>query len=199
MLSQLSTVPIVRPLGLKVLGSDAKEIGRIGEQIEGLLHGVPGVRSVFSERTGDGYFLDIVWDRERLARYGLSIQQAADTLASAIGGESVTTTVEGRARYSVNVRYMRDFRSDFDAIGRVLIPAGEGQRQIPLSEVATIRPTSGPAMIRDEDGLITGYVYIDVAGRDIAGVVEDGKRALAGKLRLPPGYSIRWTGQYEAM
>ncbi len=196
---EMLTTGVRTPLGLKVLGSDAQEIGRIGEQIEGLLHSVPGVRSVFSERTGDGYFLDIVWNRESLARYGVSIQEAADTLASAIGGESVTTTVEGRARYPVNVRYMRDFRSDLEALGRVLIPVGDGKRQVPLADVAEVRTATGPAMIRDEDGLITGYVYVDVAGRDIAGLVDDGKRALAGKLHLPSGYSIRWTGQFEAM
>ncbi len=196
---EMLTTGVRTPLGLKVLGADAREIGRIGQQIEGALHGVPGVRSVFSERTGDGFFLDIVWNRERLARYGVSVQEAADTLASAIGGETVTTTVEGRARYSVNVRYLRDFRSDFDAIARVLIPVGDGKRQIPLGDLATVRTASGPAMIRDEDGLITGYVYVDVADRDIGGVVADGKRAIAAKLHLPQGYSIRWTGQYEAM
>ena len=172
---------------------------RIGEQVEAALRSVAGARSVFSERTGDGYFLDIDWNREGLARYGLTIEDADETIAGAIGGENVTTTVEGRARYSVNVRYMRDFRSDLDSIGRVLIPAGDGKRQIPLAELAEIRTSSGPAMIRDEDGLITGYVYVDVAGRDIQSFIEDGKRALVGKLKLPPGYSIRWTGQYEAM
>ena len=193
------TTGVRTPVGVKVLGSDSQEVGRIGEQIEGVLRSVPGARSVFSERTGDGYFLDIVWSRERLARYGLSIEQADETLASAIGGENVTTTVEGRARYPVNVRYMRDFRSDPEAIGRVLVAVDEGKRQIPLADLATVRTSSGPAMIRDEDGLITGYVYVDVAGRDINSFVEDAKRALAGKLQMPSGYSTRWTGQYEAM
>jgi Cu(I)/Ag(I) efflux system membrane protein CusA/SilA len=193
------TTGVRTPAGVKVLGSDPQMVGRIGEQVEGALRTVEGARSVFAERTGDGYFLDIVWDRERLARYGLTIEQADETLASAIGGENVTTTVEGRARYPVNVRYMRDFRSDMEAIGRVLIPVGDGKRQIPIADLADVRTNSGPAMIRDEDGMITGYVYVDVAGRDIATFVEDGKRALAGKLTLPAGYSIRWTGQYEAM
>jgi Cu(I)/Ag(I) efflux system membrane protein CusA/SilA len=187
------------PVGVKVLGSDPQEIGRIGEQVEGALRSVPGARSVFSERTGEGYFLDIVWNRERLARYGLTIEQADETVASAIGGENVTTTVEGRARYPVNVRYMRDFRSDIDAIGRVLVAVEDGKRQIPLADLAAIRTNSGPAMIRDEDGLITGYVYVDVAGRDVAGFVADAKRAVEGRLQLPPGYSLRWTGQYEAL
>jgi len=193
------TTGVRTPVGVKVLGSDSQEVGRIGERVEGALRSVPGARSVFAERTGDGYFLDIAWNRELLARYGLTIEEADETLSSAIGGENVTTTVEGRARYPVNVRYMRDFRSDIEAIGRVLVPSGDGKRQIPLADLATVRTNSGPAMIRDEDGLITGYVYVDVAGRDISGFVEAGKRALAEKLRLPPGYSIRWTGQYEAM
>jgi len=193
------TTGVRTPAGIKVLGSDPQEVGRIGEEIEGALRSVPGARSVFSERTGDGYFIDIIWNRDKLARYGITIGQAAETLASAIGGENVTTTVEGRARYPVNVRYMRDFRSDPEAIGRVLVPVGEGRRQIPLADLATVRTASGPAMIRDEDGLITGYVYIDVAGRDISGFIKDAKQALAGKLQLPAGYSLRWTGQYEAM
>jgi Cu(I)/Ag(I) efflux system membrane protein CusA/SilA len=193
------TTGVRTPVGIKVLGSDPQEVGRIGEGIEGLLRSVPGARSVFSERTGDGYFLDVVWNRGRLARYGITVEEAEETLAAAVGGENVTTTVEGRARYPVNVRYMRDFRSDVDAIGRMLVPVGEGKRQIPLSELATVRTASGPAMIRDEDGLITGYIYVDVAGRDISSFVEDAKRALVGKLQMPPGYSLRWTGQYEAM
>ena len=193
------TTGVRTPVGVKVLGSDPQEVERIGERIEGVLRPVRGVRSVFSERTGGGYFLDIVWNRERLARYGLSIEEAEETLASAIGGENVTTTVEGRARYPVNVRYMRDFRSDPEAIGHVLVPVGEGKRQIPLAQLAAIRTASGPAMIRDEDGLITGYVYVDVTGRDISSFVDEAKRVLADRLDLPSGYSIRWTGQYEAM
>jgi copper/silver efflux system protein len=193
------TTGVRTPVGIKVFGSDSQEVGRIGEQIEAVLRSQTGARSVFSERTGEGYFLDIAWNRERLARYGLTVEQAAETLASAIGGDNVTTTVEGRARYPVNVRYMRDFRSDVDAIGRVLIPVGEGKRQIPLSGLATIRTASGPAMIRDEDGLITGYVYVDVVGQDIRSFVEEAKKNVAGKVQLPAGYSIRWTGQYEAM
>jgi Cu(I)/Ag(I) efflux system membrane protein CusA/SilA len=192
------TTGVRTPVGVKVLGADSSDVERIGAQIEGALRPVRGVRSVFSERTGEGYFLDIVWDRVQLARYGISIEQAQNTIASAIGGENVTTTVEGRARYPVNVRYMRDYRSDPEAIGRVLVSAGEGKRQIPLASLATVRTSTGPGMIRDEDGLITGYIYVDVTGRDISGFVNEAKQ-LTNKLKLPPGYSIRWTGQYEAM
>jgi Cu(I)/Ag(I) efflux system membrane protein CusA/SilA len=193
------TTGVRTAVGIKVQGVDPRQIEGIGERIEGLLRPVPGARSVFSERAGEGYFLDVVWNREQLARYGLTVAAAEETLVSAIGGENVTTTVEGRARYPVNVRYMRDFRDNPEAIGRVLVPTGEGKRQIPLSQLAEVRTATGPAMIRDEDGLITGYVYVDVAGRDISGFVEEAKRVLAGALQLPPGYAIRWTGQYEAM
>ena len=119
-------------------------------------------------------------------------------MQNAIGGENITTTVEGRARYPVNVRYMRDFRSDLEALGRVLVPAG-GSRQIPLSELAEIKPASGPGMIRDEDGLLTGYVYVDLAGRDPGGYVREAQEVVRAKVKLPPGFAITWSGQYEAM
>jgi Cu(I)/Ag(I) efflux system membrane protein CusA/SilA len=159
---------------------------------------VKGTRSVFSERTGSGYFLDFEWNREALARYGLSVEEAQEVVSKAIGGENVTTTVEGRERYPVNVRYMRDFRADLGALGRVLVPAGGGQRQIPLSQLATVNVASGPSMIRDEDGLLTGYVYVDVAGRDQNGYIEEATRLLREKVKLPAGYAISWSGQYEA-
>ena len=121
-----------------------------------------------------------------------------DVVQNAIGGENVTTTVEGRERYAVNVRYLRDFRSDFSALERILVPASGGKRQIPLVQLANIKTVSGPAMIRDEDGLLTGYVYIDIAGRDPNGYVEEAARLLKDKVKLPPGYAISWSGQYEA-
>ena len=127
------------PVGLKISGADLDTIEEIGAQIESILPSVKGTRSVFAERTGSGYFLDFEWNREALARYGLSMDEAQDVVAKAIGGENVTTTVEGRERYPVNVRYMRDFRADLGALGRVLVPASGGQRQIPLSQLATIK------------------------------------------------------------
>ena len=163
-----------------------------------MLPAVKGTRSVFAERTGGGYFLDFDWNRDELARYGLSIDEAQEVVQSAIGGENVTTTVQGRERYSVNVRYMRDFRSDMGALGRILVPAAGGQRQIPLAQLATIATVSGPSMIRDEDGLLTGYVYVDVTGRDPNGYVDEAARLVREKIHLPPGYSISWSGQYEA-
>ena len=193
------TTGIRTPVGLKVSGADLGEIERIGTEIEALLPAVTGTRNVFAERTGGGYFLDIEWNRDELARYGLSIVEAQSVVQNAIGGENVTTTVEGRERYPVNVRYMRDFRSDLDALSRVLVPASEGKRQIPLGQLATIKVTSGPAMIRDEDGLLTGYVFVDVAGRDLSGYVEEASRLVREKVALPPGYAVLWSGQYEAI
>ena len=187
------------PVGLKVSGADLDTIEEIGAQIESILPSVKGTRSVFAERTGSGYFLDFEWNREELGRYGLSVEEAQAVIEKAIGGENVTTTVEGRERYPVNVRYMRDFRSDYGALGRVLVPAADGQRQIPLSQLATIKTTSGPSMIRNEDGLLTGYVYVDIADRDPNGYIAEAAKLLREKVKLPPGYAILWSGQYEGM
>jgi Cu(I)/Ag(I) efflux system membrane protein CusA/SilA len=186
------------PIGLKVSGADLKVVSDIGAEIEAVLPAVRGTRGVFAERTGGGYFLDVRWKRDRLARYGLSIEDAQQVVENAIGGENVSTVVEGRARYPVNVRYERDFRSDLGALRRVLVPAGGG-RQVPLGELADVTASSGPSMIRDEDGLLTGYVYIDVAGRDPAGYVAEARRLLRAKLHPPAGYTVAWSGQYEAI
>src|SRR5262249_10128270 len=146
------------------------------------------------------YFLDIEWNREALACYGLSIDEAGAAIENAIGGENIATTVEGRARYPVNVRYLRDFPSDLGALGRVLVPTSNGQRHISLAEVASIRTTMGPAMIRDENGLLTGYLYVDLEGRDPASYIAEANRLLAKQAGLLlPGYSLAWSGQYEAM
>jgi Cu(I)/Ag(I) efflux system membrane protein CusA/SilA len=193
------TTGIRTPVGLKISGADLATIERIGAKVEKLLPQVRGTRSVFAERTAGGYFLDISWNREALARYGLSIEEAQTSVQNAIGGENVTTTIEGRERYPVNVRYMRDFRGDVGAIGRVLVTASEGARQIPLSDLATVRTASGPAMIRNEDGLLTGYVYVDLAGRDPSSYVEEASALLRANVELPVGYALSWSGQFEAM
>ena len=193
------TTGIRTPVGLKIQGADLEKIEEIGLGAESVLAALEGTRSVFAERTGGGYFIDIVWNRRELARYGLLVSEAQEAVSAALGGENVGVTVEGRARYPVNVRYMRDFRSDLDAVGRILIPVGDGERQIPLSALAAIEPTTGPAMIRDEDGLLTGYVYVDVAGRDPEGYIKAADRVLREKAALPAGYAIRWSGQFEAM
>jgi len=193
------TTGIRTPVGLKIQGADLEKIEEIGLRVENILAELEGTRSVFAERTGGGYFIDIVWDRRELARFGLLVSEAQEAVAWALGGENVGVTVEGRARYPVNVRYMRDFRSDLDAVGRILIPVGDGERQIPLAALAAIEPRTGPAMIRDEDGLLTGYVYVDVAGRDPEGYIKAADRVLRQKVALPAGYAIRWSGQFEAM
>jgi Cu(I)/Ag(I) efflux system membrane protein CusA/SilA len=145
-----------------------------------------------------GYFLDIAWNREELARYGLSMDEAQAVLQSAIGGENVTTSIQGRERYAVNVRYLRDFRGDLPALRRVLVPIGNS-KQVPLGELAEVSVTSGPSMIRNEDGLLTGYVYVDLAGRDPQGYIDEAAPLIRGKVELPPGYAVSWSGQYEAM
>jgi Cu(I)/Ag(I) efflux system membrane protein CusA/SilA len=193
------TTGVRTPVGLKIAGADLKVIEDLGTQVEFLLSSVKGTRSVFAERTGGGYFLDFEWNRDELARYGLSVDEAQGVIQSAIGGENITTTVQGRERYPVNVRYMRDFRGDVSALGRVLVPAAGGQRQIPLAQLATIRATSGPSMVRNENGLLTGYVYVDITGRDPSGYIEEADRLLREKVKLPPGYAVSWSGQYEAM
>jgi Cu(I)/Ag(I) efflux system membrane protein CusA/SilA len=129
----------------------------------------------------------------------LSIDDAQMVVMSAVGGDTVTTTIEGRERYSVSVRYFGDDRSDLDRLRRVMVPAMDGRMQIPVSQLATVKLVSGPAMLRDENGLLAGYVYVDVAGRDIGSYVTDAKRVIAKHVKLPPGYSLAWSGQYEAM
>jgi Cu(I)/Ag(I) efflux system membrane protein CusA/SilA len=192
------TTGIRTPVGLKIAGTDLQGIQAIGADIESLLKTVKGTRTVLAERTADGYFLDFKWDREQLARYGISIDEAQSVVENAIGGDNVSTVVAGPERYRVNVRYQRDSRSDFAALGRVPVPAG-GQRQLPLSDLAQISLTTGPSMIRNEDGLLTGYVYVDLAGRDPGSFVSEANRLLRDHLKLPTGYSIAWSGQYEAM
>jgi Cu(I)/Ag(I) efflux system membrane protein CusA/SilA len=187
------------PLGLKISGADLSRVEEIGAQIEGVLPRVRGTRSVFAERTGSGSFLDFVWNREAMARYGLSMEEAQGAVAQAIGGDTVTTTVEGRERYPVSVRYMRDFREDVSALGRVLVAVQDGKGQVPLSELADIHAASGPSMIRNEDGMPTGYVYVDAAGRDPKGYIEEASRLLGKSIAVPPGYTVSWSGQYEGM
>jgi Cu(I)/Ag(I) efflux system membrane protein CusA/SilA len=197
--TDMLTTGIRTAVGLKISGADLEEIERIGIDIERLLPSVRGTRNVFAERTGGGFFLDIRWNRDELARYGLAIDEAQAAVQNAIGGENVTTTIEGRERYPVNVRYMKDFRTDFDALRRVLVPAADGQRQIPLGQLAAVEVASGPAMIRNEDGLLTGYVFVDVDGRDVSSYIDEADALIRDKVRLPAGYAAIWSGQYEAM
>ena len=186
------------PVGIKVFGASLEEIQRIGENLEAILRKVPGTRSIFAERAAGGYFVDIIPKREAIARYGLTVEDVQNVIMTAIGGETISTTVEGRERYTINLRYPRDLRSDLDQLEHVLVTSSMG-RQVPLKEVADISLVNGPSMIRDENGMLAGYVYVDITGRDVGGYVEDAKRAVAAELKLPTGYSIVWSGQYENM
>jgi Cu(I)/Ag(I) efflux system membrane protein CusA/SilA len=187
---------IKTPVGIKILGSDLEVIQRLGQQVERILQGVSGTRSVYAERVAQGYFTDIRIDRQAIGRYGLTIEDVQDVIQSALGGENVTQTVEGRQRYPVNVRYAREFRDNLPALERVLITTPTGAR-VPLGQLAEIVLTPGPAMIQDEDAQLAGYVYVDTATRDIGGYVDAAQAAIARGLQLPAGYTLQWTGQYE--
>ncbi|MBF0522008.1 MAG: efflux RND transporter permease subunit [Candidatus Omnitrophica bacterium] len=186
------------PVGIKIYGADLKEIEKIGLSLESVMKDIKGTRSVFAERVTGGYFLDFDIKREQLARYGLSVKDAEEIITSAIGGEAVTTTVEGRERYTVNVRYAREFRDDLEKLKRVLVPTEAGA-QIPLEELADIHLSLGPAMIRDENGMLAGYVYVDIAGRDVGSYVTEARKIVREKIQLPTGYALSWSGQYENM
>ncbi|MDD5584530.1 MAG: efflux RND transporter permease subunit, partial [Candidatus Omnitrophica bacterium] len=194
--TDMLTTGVRTPVGIKIFGSDLKEIEKIGTHIETVLKDVTGTRSVYAERTAGGYFVDFDLKRGELARYGLSIEEVEMVIMSAIGGENITTTIEGRERYSVNLRYPRELRDDLDKLKRVLIPTMSGA-QVPLEQLADIALKQGPAMIRDENGLLSGYVYVDIAGRDVGSYVASAKKAVLEKVKLPTGYSLSWSGQYE--
>jgi copper/silver efflux system protein len=193
------TTGIRTPVGVKVSGADYREIDRLAAEVERALTGLPGTRSVFAERSGGGYFLDFVWKREELARYGLTIDEAQMAVANSIGGENITTTVEGRERYPVNVRYARDFRSSRAALENVLVPVMGGMTQVPLRQLADVRAEAGPAMYRNEDGLLTGYVYVDIDTSDVGGYLDRAHAAVSAQVKVPAGYGLQWSGQYEAM
>jgi Cu(I)/Ag(I) efflux system membrane protein CusA/SilA len=199
------TTGIRTPVGIKVYGHDNAAIERAGASIETVVKRVPGARSVLFERQSGGTYVDIVADRARLARHGLQVEDVNAIVESAIGGEPVTTTVEGRARYSVNVRYAEDFRSSPDALADALVPVGKDGQHVRLGDVADVRVTTGPAMIKDESGMLVGYVYVDVTDdRDMGSFVEDARRAVEsavgrGEVVIPEGGRLRWTGQYELL
>jgi len=193
------TTGVRTPVGIKIYGADVKEIERIGTQIERVLPQVAGTRSAFAERVGGGYFLDFDLKRDQLARYGLSVDDAQLVVTNAIGGDNVSTAIEGLERYPINVRYYRDSRSSLDRLSRALVPAMDGKLQIPLAEIASLKLTTGPSMLRNENGMLSGYVYVDVAGRDVGGYVAEAKRVVRASVPLPPGYTLAWSGQYEAM
>ena len=194
--TEMITTGVRSPVGIKVLGPDLKTIEKIGVEIEHALATVPGTRSAFAERLNEGYYLDLIVHRAEAARYGLTVGDVQAVITSAIGGETVTTTVEGRERYPVNVRYKRELRDDPERLKRVLIPTPNGA-QIPLGQIADMIISQGPPSIADEAGALAGLVSVAVVGRDLRGYVEDAKRMVSERVALPPGYTLRWTGQYE--
>lgn len=192
------TTGVRTPVGIKVLGPDLEVIARIGARIEEAIRPVPGTRSVFFERVTGGSYLDFVIDRDAIARHGLRVDDVNMAIETAIGGSMVTTTIEGRERYSVNVRLARDLRDELPELGRIFVTSPAGVR-VPLGELATIRITSGPPMIKNEEGFRAGLVYVDFKGRDIGSYVEDARKAVESQVEVPPGYHVAWSGQYEYM
>jgi Cu(I)/Ag(I) efflux system membrane protein CusA/SilA len=211
------------PVGVKIFGPDLAELERLGKEVETALAGVPGTRSAFAERAVSGYYLDINVDRAAAARYGLNVGDVQAVIASAIGGMTITQTVEGRERYGVRVRYPQELRDSPERIAQVLVPVragtagasalgttegmsgmsspGPGRRetQVPLGQLASIRQVPGPMVVRTEDAVPTAWVYVDVEGRDVGGYVADARRAVASMVTLPAGYSMTWSGQFEYM
>ena len=186
------------PVGIKILGADLKEIQKIGEQLEPVLKTISGTRNVYAERVAGGYFLDFELRRKQLAHHGLSVEDAQVMIMSAIGGENVTSILQGRERYSVNVRFARDFRDEIGKLKRILVMMPTGEK-VALSQIADIRFTEGPSMIRNEAGMLAGYIYVDMTGRDIGRYVHEAKAKVRESFNLPKGYQLIWSGQYENM
>jgi Cu(I)/Ag(I) efflux system membrane protein CusA/SilA len=187
---------IKTPVGLKIQGPNLEGIQQLGSQIEQILAGDSRARAVFAERVSQGFYINVDVNRTTAARYGLTIEDVQLAVTSGIGGENVAENVEGRERYPINVRYQRNFRSDIDSLRRVLVSA-PGGAQVPIGELASISFSRGPAMIRDEDGLLTGYVYLDLNTKDYGGFVSDATHLLNTRLKLPAGYTYQWSGEYE--
>ena len=197
------------PVGIKVMGPDIGVIDRIGQDLEKILREVPGTRSVYAERVATGYFLDFAIRRQEVARYGLAVDDVQEVIQSAVGGMNLTTTIEGRGRYPVNVRYARELRNDPEALKRILVPvmpdlsaSAEGMGssgrivQVPLGELADIRIVKGPTAIKSEEGLLTSYVYVDYSGGDVGGYVDQA-RSKVSSLKIPDGYRLEWSGEYQ--
>ncbi|AGH54177.1 TPA: efflux RND transporter permease subunit [Legionella pneumophila] len=196
--NDMLTTGIRTAVGIKIFGPDIKKIEAIGKEIEMVAKGVLGTSNVYAERVAGGYFLDFQINRDQLARYGLTIMDVNRIIESAVGGENIATTIEGRERYPVNVRYLRELRDDPDKINRILVKTPSGA-EVPIAQLVTLTFRSGPAMIRDENAMLAGYVFIDISGRDIGGYVEELKQVVKAKVKLPPGYTLAWSGQYEFM
>ncbi|RWD20538.1 MAG: efflux RND transporter permease subunit, partial [Mesorhizobium sp.] len=185
------------PVGVKVYGTDLGEMENVARQIEAVLRAVPGTSSAYAERVIGGYYLDIIPDRTALGRYGLSIGDVQDVISMALGAKAITSTVEGRERYGVAIRYPRALRSDPGAIAREVQIALPGGGFVPLGEVAKVELTRGATSIRTENGQLAVYIFVDIAGRDLGGYVSEAQQAVAAEVKLPPGYSVAWSGQFE--
>ena len=192
------TTGIRSPVGIKMFGPDLEVIEGIGEHIETTLRGVEGTEDVYAERVTGGSFLDIIPRRAEAARYGLGVEDVLALVQTAIGGMNIDTTVEGRERYTINVRYPRELRDDIDELMRVLVATPSGA-QVPMAQLADIRVTTGAPVIRDENGSLTGWIFVYVRGRDMGSYVKDAQKAVTEGVTLPPGYYLQWTGQYEYM
>jgi len=192
------TTGVRTPIGIKIYGDDLKQVETIGTEIENHLKQLKGTRSIYAERTSGGYFVNFNLKRDQIARYGLTIESIQDVLMSAVGGESISQTIEGRERFPVNVRYPRELRNNIEKLRKTYIMTPQGAH-IPVGQLADIKFATGPAMIRDENGALTGYVYVDIADRDIGSYVNEAKSVLNKNLKLPAGYSIVFSGQYEFM
>jgi Cu(I)/Ag(I) efflux system membrane protein CusA/SilA len=183
-------------LGVKVFGPDLESIEQAGSQIEQVLAPLRGTRSVFYDRSSGGYYLDLAVNRLEAARYGLTVGDVQDVIETAIGGKSITWTVEGRERYSVILRYPRELRDEVEKLKALPVSTPQGLL-LPLGQLVDVRYSLGPPMIRDEDGMLVGYVYVDVAGRDLGGYVAEAKQKVAKEVALPPGVHLSWSGQFE--
>jgi Cu(I)/Ag(I) efflux system membrane protein CusA/SilA len=185
------------PVGVKVIGTDLAQIDALAKQIEQILKTVPGTSSAYAERGLGGYYLDVTPDREALARYGIMVQDVQNVIGAALGGETVTTTVEGRQRFTVNMRYPRDLRENAQAIANDVLVPMPGGGAVPLGEVAKVAPARGPSSIRTENGQLAAYVYVDIRDRDLGGYVADAQRAVKAGVQFPPGAYVVWSGQFE--
>ncbi|MFO8082473.1 MAG: efflux RND transporter permease subunit [Armatimonadota bacterium] len=192
------TTGIKTPVGIKVYGSDLDVIQELGREIEAVMREVPDTRSVYSERVTGGYFIDFTPKRRQAARYGLNAEDINRVIMSAIGGMNVDTTIEGPERYSINVRYGRELRDNLDKLRSVLVPTPTGA-QVPIAQVADIEVTSGAPVIKNENGSLTGWIYVDTTASDLGGYVQEAKEAVRENIELPAGYRLKWAGQYEFM
>ena len=186
------------PVGIKIFGQDLSVIQKIGEQIEKALSPLPETRTVYAERVVGGYFLDFFINRDKIARYGLKVEEVTDIVETAIGGKRIDMTIEGRERYPINVRYARELRDDISKLRRILVATPSGA-QVPMGQLADIRVTRGPPVLKSEDGQLVGYVFVDVTGSDIGGMVDKFRKIVDEKVKIPPGYFLTWSGQFEYM